>query len=36
LAMTTTSAVSTASCKASVCITTHVVWNPWILFLWDL
>jgi hypothetical protein len=35
-AMTTTSTVSTASRAASVCISTHVEWNPWILFSWDL
>jgi hypothetical protein len=33
---TTTSTVSTASRAASVRISTHVEWNPWILFSWDL
>ena len=36
LATTTTSTVSTASRAASVRISTHVEWNPWILFSWDL
>ncbi len=31
-----TSTVSTASRAASVRISTHVKWNPWILFSWDL
>jgi hypothetical protein len=35
-ATTTTSTVSTVSCAASVRISTHVKWNPWILFSWDL
>ena len=35
-ATTTTSTGSTASPAASVRISTHVEWNPWILFSWDL
>jgi len=36
LATTTTSTVSTASRAASILVSTHVEWNPWILFSWDL
>jgi hypothetical protein len=36
MATITTSTFSTASRAASVRVSTHVKWNPWILFSWDL